>query len=61
VKALRAFELCEKYARCHECGSDLLGNGEGTLKITDDTFIRTCKCGWKVEIKEVTHEQNRRD
>ncbi|MGG3920525.1 hypothetical protein ABEV41_00995 [Geobacillus thermodenitrificans] len=20
--------------------------------MTDDTFIRTCKCGWKIEIKE---------
>jgi len=48
----KSLELMEKYSKCQKCGSEYIGDGEGTLVVTDDTFIRSCKCGWKVEIKE---------
>ena len=48
----KSIELMRKYSKCQNCDSEKIGNGEGTLEITDDTFIRTCKCGWKIEIKE---------
>jgi hypothetical protein len=50
----KAVEYMNKYGICKNCGNGRLGNGEGTMEI--DTvkgfdFIRTCKCGWRVEIK----------
>ena len=53
---MKTVELLREYATCPHCGSDKLGNGAGTVEVTDDTFTRTCKCGWKVEI-EVTEEK----
>jgi hypothetical protein len=52
VKMVRTLELIRKYEECEMCGSIYLGNGEGTLEVTDDTFTRTCKCGWKVEVTD---------
>lgn len=45
-----SLKLLRKYETCPECGNGLLGNGEGTLEIDDDTFKRSCKCGWHVEV-----------
>ncbi|WP_240036602.1 DUF3797 domain-containing protein [Paenibacillus amylolyticus] len=44
--------LMEKYAQCPKCKSDKVGNGAGTLEVEDDTFKRTCKCGWAVLVKK---------
>nr|WP_309145155.1 DUF3797 domain-containing protein [Brevibacillus sp. HB2.2] len=52
VNAWKAVQLMKKYSKCAECGSEVVGNGEGTLDINDDTFKRTCKCGWSIEVKE---------
>lgn len=52
MNARRAMQLMEQYEECQECGNQYVGNGEGTVEVTDDTFKRTCKCGWKIEIKE---------
>jgi predicted nucleic-acid-binding Zn-ribbon protein len=52
MNAWKTVELMRKYSRCPKCGNEYVGNGEGTLDVSDDTFIRTCKCGWKVEIKQ---------
>ncbi|MEV2407379.1 DUF3797 domain-containing protein [Paenibacillus larvae] len=41
-----------KYSYCKECGSDQIGNGEGTLIIEDHIFKRSCKCGWSIEVNE---------
>jgi hypothetical protein len=49
---LRALELLKKYADCPDCGSDKVGNGAGTLEIEDNTFTRTCKCGFEITIKD---------
>lgn len=52
MNSLEFVELVRKYSKCQNCGSEHIGNGEGTLVVTDDTFIRTCKCGWKIKIKK---------
>ena len=52
MNARKSIELMRRYSKCKNCGSETIGNGEGALIITVDTFIRSCKCGWKVEIKE---------
>ena len=58
MNAWKSIELMRKYEKCKNCGSEKIGNGEGALIITDDTFIRSCKCGWKIEIKEKETEGN---
>jgi len=47
---MKTVELLRKYNKCPKCGSDALGNGEGTLEVKEDTFRRTCKCGWDIEV-----------
>ncbi|OME29363.1 DUF3797 domain-containing protein [Paenibacillus sp. FSL E2-0274] len=51
MKIMRALELAKEYNTCPECGNQYVGNGEGTVSIESNTFRRTCKCGWKVEIE----------
>ena len=46
----KSMELIKKYGRCHECGNEFIGNGQGGLVIEDYTFERWCKCGWKVVV-----------
>lgn len=50
MNAVKTVELLRKYARCKECSSQALGNGEGSVMVTDNTFKRTCKCGWSIEV-----------
>ena len=45
-----ACELMEKYAKCPECGCDVIGNGKGTLEIDEGIFKRACYCGWSIVI-----------
>lgn len=52
MNAYTSLKLMKKYSDCPKCGNGLVGNGEGKMIIDDDTFFRSCKCGWKVEIKE---------
>ena len=33
-------------------GSQMVGNGAGTVDITDDSFERTCKCGFRIKVDE---------
>lgn len=55
MKLVDDLNLMRKYAVCPKCGCDTVGAGSGTLEIDDDTFKRTCHCGWGIEIKEVTN------
>ena len=48
----RAVELLQLYAVCPDCGSDRLGEQAGSINITETEFIRTCECGFSVEIYE---------
>lgn len=41
----------EKYAKCPQCGCDVVGNGKGTLDIEKGYFKRTCSCGWTVVVE----------
>ncbi|WP_082866948.1 DUF3797 domain-containing protein [Paenibacillus elgii] len=52
MNAWKAVRLMRKYENCKDCGNDLIGDGEGTLEINGDTFKRSCKCGWSIEVKE---------
>ena len=52
MKLTQSLELMAKYSTCPECGNQYIGNGEGTLEIDDGIFRRSCKCGWKVEIRD---------
>lgn len=53
----RCLELLQQYNECPRCGNDEIGNGEGTLEIDEDKFVRTCKCGWRVEEIELFQEK----
>ena len=52
MNVTKFLDLMGEYGVCPDCGNDLIGNGEGELYVTDTTFIRTCKCGFSVEICE---------
>jgi iron(III) transport system ATP-binding protein len=54
MNLVESLKLMEKYAECPDCGNSNIGNGEGTLQITDDSFTRTCKCDYKVVVTK-TH------
>lgn len=56
MKLKRTLELISEYLNCKACGSEFVGNGKGTLTIGDDTFKRTCKCGWEIEVREDTND-----
>ncbi|MBM7580057.1 DUF3797 domain-containing protein [Jeotgalibacillus terrae] len=48
----RLMELGKQHSKCPQCGSSKIGGGSGMIYVDDTTFRRTCKCGWKVEVKE---------
>jgi iron(III) transport system ATP-binding protein len=52
MKMKRSIELTEKYAVCPECGCDRIGNGKGKLIVDDETFMRSCACGWSVTVDD---------
>ena len=45
MNVIEACKLIEKYAKCPCCGCELIGDGKGTLEITEDFLKRTCHCG----------------
>ncbi|MEH7116137.1 DUF3797 domain-containing protein [Neobacillus vireti] len=50
MDALKAVELLNKFNNCPKCGSEKVGDQEGSVEIHDDKFKRTCKCGWSIEV-----------
>lgn len=58
VEALKVVSLIRKYEKCPYCGNDKVGNGEGGLIVEEDTFKRTCKCGFQITINEDGKEIN---
>ena len=40
----RVFEVCP------DCGNQYVGNGQGTLIIDTDLFVRSCKCGFEAKL-----------
>jgi hypothetical protein len=39
-----------RYAKCPFCGNKNISGDGSSLEVTDDQFIRICKCGWKVQV-----------
>jgi hypothetical protein len=52
VNVIKSLKLMNKYSECPLCGSTAIGNGEGALIIEGEIFTRSCKCGWRVEVKD---------
>lgn len=52
MKVTKAVEFMKKYTNCPECGNHFIGNGQGTCVVDDDSFTRTCKCGWSIVVKD---------
>ncbi|KEH91649.1 hypothetical protein Z962_p0024 (plasmid) [Clostridium botulinum C/D str. BKT12695] len=50
MEAFKVVSLIRKYEKCPVCGNDKVGNGEGRLVVEEDTFERTCKCGFKITL-----------
>ncbi|MEK5415867.1 DUF3797 domain-containing protein [Paenibacillus sp. FSL L8-0708] len=52
MKFTEAIRLSKKYAECPKCGNGNIGAGEGTINIDENSFERTCKCGWSKTLKD---------
>ena len=52
MNAYKLLALISKYEKCPNCGSEIIGNGQGGVIVEDETFTRTCKCGWKIKVDE---------
>jgi predicted RNA-binding Zn-ribbon protein involved in translation (DUF1610 family) len=52
MKIEKAIELMKQYSECPQCGNISLGKNQGKLEVTENSFLRSCNCGFKVEIKE---------
>lgn len=50
MKLQKFDELCKEFIFCPQCGSQMIGNGSGSLNVDEDTFQRGCKCGWSVVV-----------
>lgn len=50
METKKVLKLLRKYEECPKCGSTYIGNGQGTLIIETDYFIRGCKCGFEIKI-----------
>lgn len=56
MNAYKLLEIMPKYEKCPNCGSTTIGNGQGGIIVEDETFTRTCKCGWKITVDENGNE-----
>ncbi|MEN7644247.1 DUF3797 domain-containing protein [Clostridioides difficile] len=52
MKMRNVFKLSSMYCICPKCGSDKLGEGEGSLIVDEYTFRRKCKCGFDMIVDE---------
>ncbi|WP_003377933.1 DUF3797 domain-containing protein [Clostridium botulinum] len=52
IEAFKVVSLIRKYEKCPCCGNDKVGNGEGKLIVEEDTFKRSCKCGFEIIVDE---------
>lgn len=56
MNAYKLLEIMPKYEKCPNCGSTTIGNGQGGIIVEDETFTRTCKCGFKITVDENGNE-----
>lgn len=52
MNAFKLMDVLKKYEKCPKCGNNKIGNGEGGIVVEDDTYTRTCKCGFKITVNE---------
>ncbi|MGN4128050.1 DUF3797 domain-containing protein [Lysinibacillus sphaericus] len=48
LSPLKIFIYIFRNRKCPNCGSVLVGNGEGHFELTERHFVRKCKCGSSV-------------
>ncbi len=53
MNAMRALFFMKQYSKCPNCGNEKVAGGEGTISIEEDTFVRICKCGYRIKITEL--------
>ena len=60
MNIIESLDLMKKYIKCPKCGCETVGAGTGTIDVDTEAgrFIRTCHCGWKIEIQEDTNDKN---
>ena len=53
--------LLTQYAKCPQCSSIFVGNGQGTLELDSEKgyFHRTSNCGWGVTITETKPKEEK--
>lgn len=56
MNAYKLLEIMPKYEKCPNCGSTTIGIGQGGIIVEDETFTRTCKCGFKITVDENGNE-----
>lgn len=56
MNAYKLLAIMPKYEKCPNCGSTTIGNGQGGVIVEDETFTRTCKCGFKITVDENGNE-----
>ncbi|MBY2272868.1 DUF3797 domain-containing protein [Clostridioides difficile] len=56
MKMINVLKLSAMYCFCPKCGSDELGEGEGSLIVDEYTFHRKCKCGFDIIVDERNDE-----
>ncbi|AEF56922.1 DUF3797 domain-containing protein [Clostridioides difficile] len=56
MKMKNVLKLSAMYCFCPKCGSDELGEGEGSLIVDEYTFHRKCKCGFDIIVDERNDE-----
>jgi len=42
--------IMKKYEICPQCGNTKIGKRQGSIRVEDNTFTRTCKCGFKITV-----------
>lgn len=56
MNVVKSIKLMKKFNNCKSCGSEKVGNGSGTISIENETFYRSCKCGWSIKTDEDGNE-----
>lgn len=56
MDVIKLLLIMKKYEDCPKCGSGTIGNGEGGIIIEDETYTRTCKCGFHITVDENNKE-----
>ncbi|MCB2300376.1 DUF3797 domain-containing protein [Clostridium tagluense] len=52
MNLIEVMPIMKKYEKCPKCGNTKIGKRQGSIRIEEDTFTRTCKCGFKIIVDE---------